>query len=43
MFPEMTASSAAGGSRVIARAWLLDAVIDIDLHPRLVNESKNFT
>jgi hypothetical protein len=36
MSPEMTASFAAD-VRIRARAWMLDAVLDVNSHPHLVN------
>ena len=42
MSPDMTASYAADVA-IRARAWILDAVIDINSHPRLVNDSGSDT
>ncbi len=39
MSPEMTASFAAD-VRIRARAWILDAVLDVASHPHLVNETE---
>ena len=40
MSPDMMASYAADVT-IRARAWMLDAVIDVKLHPRLVNNTSN--
>ena len=37
----MTASFAAAGVRIRARAWVLDAVLDVHSHPLLVNPSSD--
>ena len=41
MSREMTASSV--DVRIQARAWILDAIIDINLHPLLVNKNSDKT